>query len=192
MTNETRPAILQELEDAHEKYLQALKERLPPDAAEYHQKNSREHFELLLKEAKENEYKEEFMRESIQMILSGIDDIEEDEEAILKGLCSPACFEALLRSYATATIVALAKTRAEGNKDNGGVISEILTKKVTETVIEMIKTANSSKSKLEAHKAVHNLVRDATGFMKLIEDSVNNGNYEVIDSRSSPNKDEYN
>jgi len=194
MANE-KPALLEALEAAHEKYLKTVGEKMPPDAAKHHQENSRKNFESLLKEAEAQGYKEEFMKESIEMILRGVEDIKDDEEAlddgiILKGFCSNPCFDALLRSYVQASVMALAKTSKEDDK--GGLICEVLTKKVTETVVEMVKTANSTKSSLEAHKTVHELVKESTGFMKLIQDAVEANNFEVIDYRGLPKRDEYN
>lgn len=188
--------LLNSLKSAHSKYLETLKNFPSKDDVDFHTKESNEKFDKLLKEIEEKGYDVLLIKDSITRLEAAVaDSLNDSKEAnemvkrLGKGLCSRSCLNALLREYVRAT------TTVISTKSLDPVMSEtceLLTSYMSNTIIDLLKLAQSDQTVEETRKEAHLKIGETERFLNVITEAIRGGSFDVLDLRGKQGETQYN
>jgi hypothetical protein len=188
--------LLTALKSAHSKYLESLKNFTTQEDIDFHTNESNQRFSQLLKEIEEKNFDVVLIKDSIALLESAVADALKDSEEennaakkFGKGLCSRGCLESLLREYARATTTVIATKNLEPVMAE---TCELLTTYMSNTIIDLLKLAQSEKTVEETRKEAHARIGETERFLSIITSAIREGTFDVIDLRAKDGKMQYN
>lgn len=188
--------LLNALKQAHEKYLESVKQFHSAEDVEFHTKESNERFARLLKEIEDKDFDIPLIEKSIELLGVAVIDAENDRKEaegmgarFAKGLCSRGCLDRLLREYVKSVVSVMAAKELEPILTP---TCDMLTSHVSEAVLEMLVLAQSDKNVEETRKEAHSKIANTHKVLETITTAIREGSFEVVDLRGKDNKVQYN